>query len=267
MIEMISAEVFITSAIAGVGGYLLAYLHQKAKNRALMEDYALLEKEKSKVAQEFTIETESLKKKHTLEIEEIKKEHSLDIDKRKYQYESKRTQYYSLMERLDKFNGCMLSVIQGQLMEIMSSYYQSLMFNDRENTVKFNELALDATREIRVQQSELFSQLNAFKLSTNSEAVKLIEELCLEITKASANLTACINYISSEQFRDSGGYIPSKFTDYNDNNQNKTGKNVGKRSIWFNGKRKNKETGEYTEHCHSRFDKYKVNDFSKLVEI
>ena len=52
-----------------------------------------------------------------------------------------------------------------------------------------------------------------------------------------------------------------------ESNQNKTGKNVGKRSIWFNGKRKNKETGEYIEHCHSRFDKYKVSDFSKLVEI
>ncbi|EPD6977559.1 MULTISPECIES: hypothetical protein [Vibrio] len=52
-----------------------------------------------------------------------------------------------------------------------------------------------------------------------------------------------------------------------ESNQNKTGKNVGKRSIWLNGKRKNKETGEYTEHCHSRFDKYKVNDFSRLVEI
>ncbi|HGS5282533.1 TPA: hypothetical protein ACMDW2_004532 [Vibrio parahaemolyticus] len=52
-----------------------------------------------------------------------------------------------------------------------------------------------------------------------------------------------------------------------ESNQNKTGKNVGKRSIWFNGKRKNKETGEYTEHCHSRFDKYKVSDFSRLVEI
>lgn len=39
-----------------------------------------------------------------------------------------------------------------------------------------------------------------------------------------------------------------------ESNQNKTGKNVGKRSIWFNGKRKDKETGVYTEHCHAKFD-------------
>lgn len=219
MIEMISAEAIVTSVITGVGGYLLAYLHQKAKNRALLEDYAVLEKEKGKVAQELTIETEILKTKHAVEIEEIKKEHSLDIDKRKYQYESKRTQYYSLMERLDKFNGCMLDVIQGQLREIMSAYYQSHMANDGGNIVKFNELALDAINSIREQQAGLFSQLNAFKLSTNGEAVKLIEELCSEIAKAGSNLTECINYISGEQFRYSGLNIPSKFIDYNEINQ------------------------------------------------
>lgn len=49
--------------------------------------------------------------------------------------------------------------------------------------------------------------------------------------------------------------------------QNKSGKNIGKRSIWFNGKRKNKETGEYTEHCHERFKKFIANDFSRLVKI
>ncbi|MBC6428909.1 MAG: hypothetical protein GDA55_06770 [Cellvibrionales bacterium] len=47
--------------------------------------------------------------------------------------------------------------------------------------------------------------------------------------------------------------------------QNKTGKNIGKRSIWFNGKRKNKETGEYTEHCHARFQKYVAKDFQRLA--
>lgn len=46
--------------------------------------------------------------------------------------------------------------------------------------------------------------------------------------------------------------------------QNKSGKNVGLRSIWFNGKRKNKETGEYKEHIHERFKKYIVKDFSRF---
>lgn len=46
--------------------------------------------------------------------------------------------------------------------------------------------------------------------------------------------------------------------------QNKTGKNVGKRSIWFNGKRKDKATGESVEYCKKQFEKYLVKNFSRL---
>ncbi len=46
--------------------------------------------------------------------------------------------------------------------------------------------------------------------------------------------------------------------------QNKSGKNAGLRSIWFNGKRKDKITGEYKEHTHERFKKYIVKDFSRF---
>lgn len=46
-----------------------------------------------------------------------------------------------------------------------------------------------------------------------------------------------------------------------ESHQNKTGKNVGKRSIWFNGKsQKNK-----TEHVHERFNKYVASDFSRVI--
>jgi hypothetical protein len=47
--------------------------------------------------------------------------------------------------------------------------------------------------------------------------------------------------------------------------QNKSGKNAGKRSIWFNGKRKNKETGLYSEHCKPQYERYIVTDFSRLL--
>lgn len=46
--------------------------------------------------------------------------------------------------------------------------------------------------------------------------------------------------------------------------QNKSGKNVGKRAIWFNGKKKNRETGVYTEHCHERFNKYLASNFQRF---
>lgn len=46
--------------------------------------------------------------------------------------------------------------------------------------------------------------------------------------------------------------------------QNKTGKNAGKRSIWFNGKKKDKATDKPIEYCKTQFEKYIVKDFQRL---
>jgi len=43
--------------------------------------------------------------------------------------------------------------------------------------------------------------------------------------------------------------------------QNKTGKNKGKRSIWFNGK----NTKAQTEHVKPQFEKYVANNFSRIL--
>jgi len=42
--------------------------------------------------------------------------------------------------------------------------------------------------------------------------------------------------------------------------QNKTGKNKGKRSIWFNGR----NTKKQIEHCKPQFEKYVVTNFDRL---
>jgi hypothetical protein len=47
--------------------------------------------------------------------------------------------------------------------------------------------------------------------------------------------------------------------------KNKTGKNVGIRSIWFNGKRKNKSTGVVEEYCKPQWEKYLATDFSRIA--
>jgi hypothetical protein len=46
--------------------------------------------------------------------------------------------------------------------------------------------------------------------------------------------------------------------------QNNNGKNRGKRSIWFNGKKKDKETGKTVEYCKPQFERYIAKDFQKL---
>ena len=45
---------------------------------------------------------------------------------------------------------------------------------------------------------------------------------------------------------------------------NKNGKNAGKRSIWFNGKKTDKATDNKSEYCKKQFEKYLCNDFSRL---
>ena len=47
-----------------------------------------------------------------------------------------------------------------------------------------------------------------------------------------------------------------------ESNQNKTGKNEGKRSLWFNGK----NTKEQTEHIKPQFEKYIVENFNRIQE-
>lgn len=44
--------------------------------------------------------------------------------------------------------------------------------------------------------------------------------------------------------------------------QTKTGKNAGKRSIWFNGK----NTRDDSEHVHPRFEKYLADNFRRIIE-
>lgn len=45
---------------------------------------------------------------------------------------------------------------------------------------------------------------------------------------------------------------------------NKTGKNKGKRSIWFNGNKTDKETGQKKEYVYPRFEKYACSDFQRF---
>jgi len=47
-----------------------------------------------------------------------------------------------------------------------------------------------------------------------------------------------------------------------ESNQNKNGKNAGKRSVWFNGR----NTKAQTEHVKPQFEKYVAEDFRRILE-
>ncbi|MBX7135384.1 MAG: hypothetical protein K1X67_22165 [Fimbriimonadaceae bacterium] len=48
---------------------------------------------------------------------------------------------------------------------------------------------------------------------------------------------------------------------------NKTGKNAGNRSVWLNGIKKDKVTGERVEYVRPQFEKFVAPDFSRLSSI
>jgi hypothetical protein len=48
--------------------------------------------------------------------------------------------------------------------------------------------------------------------------------------------------------------------------RNKSGKNIGKRSIWFNGKRKNRATGAVEEYTKPQWQKYVALDFQRIIK-
>jgi hypothetical protein len=48
--------------------------------------------------------------------------------------------------------------------------------------------------------------------------------------------------------------------------KNKSGRNVGLRSIWFNGKRKNKSTDATGEYCKPQWEKYFATSFGRIAE-
>ena len=50
-----------------------------------------------------------------------------------------------------------------------------------------------------------------------------------------------------------------------ESSQNKSGKNAGKRSIWFNGRMMNKESGKKEEYVKPQFKKYVAKDFSRFI--
>ena len=50
----------------------------------------------------------------------------------------------------------------------------------------------------------------------------------------------------------------------NSSNQNKTGKNAGKRSVSLNGRHRDNATGQYHAHTRPQFEKYLEVDFSRI---
>ncbi len=78
---MTLTETIIGLVIGFTSGYLISYFKEKGKNKALLSDIKRLTEEKERIISDF----------------------KLDLEKRKYQYESKKEQYFKYFNLIDEF--------------------------------------------------------------------------------------------------------------------------------------------------------------------
>lgn len=129
--------------------YLRTLITEKAKNRVLSKQNAIL-----------TEESESIKSKYNKEIESIRKEYQLDIEKRKYQYESKKEQYLQFFRILDSFSATSNIEMQKKMMPLIDefnrNYLNAASRNDKKGETnattvfskKIQNIMLDANQEL-----------------------------------------------------------------------------------------------------------------------
>ena len=92
-----------------------------------------------------------------------------------------------------------------------------------------------------------------------------------EVNEGDASLFAAITHELTENYffvfyseRLDAMWIMSSEEFLNECVTNKTGKNIGKHSIWFNGYKTDKATGRKIEYCKEKYNKYIATDFSRL---
>lgn len=92
-----------------------------------------------------------------------------------------------------------------------------------------------------------------------------------EVADGDAALFAAITHELTENFyfvfyseRLNKMWIMSSEEFLNECVTNKTGKNAGKHSIWFNGNKLNPDTQKKEEYAYERFEKYACTDFSRF---
>lgn len=92
-----------------------------------------------------------------------------------------------------------------------------------------------------------------------------------EVAEGDAALFAAITHEKAENFyfvfyseRLEMMWIMSSEEFLNECATNKNGKNAGKHSIWFNGNKTDRNTGEKKEYCKQQFEKYIATDFARF---
>jgi uncharacterized protein YneF (UPF0154 family) len=142
-------------------GILTVYFNQRAKNKALLADNAKL------------IE----------ETEKIKKEHSLDIEKRKFQYESKKAQYFKYFNMLDDFSAKSTEDFMKDFPPIIAKFNEDFLnANGKKELetkaiVDFSDHISKMTFKANENLIKIKQETNTIKVIANEEILKIFSTM------------------------------------------------------------------------------------------
>lgn len=151
----------ILSIISFIGGFLISYLKERVKNKALLADIRRLEEEK----------------------QQVRKEHQLDIEKRKYKYESKREQFTKYFNLIDSFAVKSNEDIKNQFLPLITAYnneYLSADGNQEKETLAVTKFS-DGLNKFMFSANEnlikLRSETTGIKMIAGSKTLELLEKM------------------------------------------------------------------------------------------
>lgn len=160
----------ISFLVGGFCGFLGAYLKEKGKNRALVEDVSRLEDEKQKV-----------QIKYSRELEEYKKENVLNVELRKHKYNDKKNQFTKYFALLDDFNRKSNEVFQDQFGTIFSKFAGKAMSGEGAIDESFaSEFSLEIAQlinEIGKDYLRISTEANSIRLVSSDAVDGLIDQL------------------------------------------------------------------------------------------
>lgn len=172
--------------------YLTAYVKEKGKNKALLEDVSRLENEK-----------QAISARYSSEMEELKKAHSLDIEKRKYRYEDKRAQFTKYFSLLDEFNNKSNTVFADKFFPVMQKYWEEVI-EDSDNynaiLVSFTKDIQDLMRELYEEQLRLTQETNSIRLVSTPEVDSLLDELEILIAQSIETASQMMKFMVTPEY-------------------------------------------------------------------
>lgn len=162
---------YLLSFLAGgFSGYFIAYLKEKGRNKALIEDIAFLEEEKQKV-----------QGKHAAELERIKAQHSLEFELRKHQYQDKRNQFAKFFGLLDEFNRKNNTAFSERFDPIINALFAEYTQDDKVSMDRavsnFNKKIQALFNDISEENLRLISETNSIRLISSKKIDDLLDKL------------------------------------------------------------------------------------------